>query len=705
MSLPRSFYKFLGLSLSLSPLSAQASERFTISTWPSVTYYVSFPYLEKSGDGDLLITAGGRYTVYLNGKLVGQDDDPSSVESYKVPFKRRENVVAVVVEHEGSGTEYGLFCVLRTEDSIFISSPNDWRSPYFWTDFPLENKEGAAWTKMRKRYLKDFEQDGEQVVWRPVQAGTLRLDFPEFSDLDLRGESGVAGFPGGMDGSKGGLRLRSLQGQNLAYGASSTEPKAVDGNVNTSVAFGKGARALFQRLDIDLGRPYLINRVRVITQPPSRTQTYEDVSLRGYSILVSKDNVNFLEVASKNKITTYQETSVHFRTVPARYVRLVVTEFANRNASPRVGEVEVYGEGIAQEGSYLSPPLDLGTAKKKIFGHVSWFGEVSAASELFLQFRSSDDGMKWSEWSPEHEERDLLLTVPEPCRYLQFRATMRTRDLRTSPRLDSLRVEYSTGPFPASKAVGSIFPVQVPMGVDTSFTYTLKLDVRETDSGVVRLVIFTPSIASFVPSDVRGLGLAGIDLDRSYATEDSLVITFDPPITSRSYVKELTIPFRARLLSAAHTFRALLYSAGSSVPFSVQREEGTDPRTGSEYTLTLEATEILPHVLNDVWARPPVFSPNSDEVNDHTVIEFTLAKVSHAPVRIEIYDLGGRLVRTLWDGPLGAGRYLSGGVEPGRWDGRDDEGKLSPPGVYLYRIVVDLEPSEESATGIVTLVY
>ena len=41
---------------------------------------------------------------------------------------------------------------------------------------------------------------------------------------------------------------------------------------------------------------------------------------------------------------------------------------------------------------------------------------------------------------------------------------------------------------------------------------------------------------------------------------------------------------------------------------------------------------------------------------------------------------------------------------PGRWDGLDDEGRLAPPGLYLYRIVVDLEP-DEVATGVVGLAY
>ena len=49
------------------------------------------------------------------------------------------------------------------------------------------------------------------------------------------------------------------------------------------------------------------------------------------------------------------------------------------------------------------------------------------------------------------------------------------------------------------------------------------------------------------------------------------------------------------------------------------------------------------------------------------------------PVRIEIFDLTGRLVRTLHDDPLPAGRHDL------VWDGRADGGERLPCGVYLVR--------------------
>jgi hypothetical protein len=49
--------------------------------------------------------------------------------------------------------------------------------------------------------------------------------------------------------------------------------------------------------------------------------------------------------------------------------------------------------------------------------------------------------------------------------------------------------------------------------------------------------------------------------------------------------------------------------------------------------------------------------------------------------RLEVYDVAGRLVRILLDGPVGAGRHVA------TWDGRDDDGHSVAAGVYLVRLL------------------
>lgn len=76
-----------------------------------------------------------------------------------------------------------------------------------------------------------------------------------------------------------------------------------------------------------------------------------------------------------------------------------------------------------------------------------------------------------------------------------------------------------------------------------------------------------------------------------------------------------------------------------------------------------------------IFALAPA-SPNP--FSGLTSIEFSLPEAGAA--RLGVYDMSGRLVRTLVSGTVSAGSHRIG------WDGRDEEGALLPGGVYLYRL-------------------
>ncbi len=59
-------------------------------------------------------------------------------------------------------------------------------------------------------------------------------------------------------------------------------------------------------------------------------------------------------------------------------------------------------------------------------------------------------------------------------------------------------------------------------------------------------------------------------------------------------------------------------------------------------------------------------------------LRFTLAEAG--PARLTVFDLAGRQVAVLFDGPAPAGET---GV---RWDGRDASGREAPAGIYFYRL-------------------
>jgi hypothetical protein len=71
--------------------------------------------------------------------------------------------------------------------------------------------------------------------------------------------------------------------------------------------------------------------------------------------------------------------------------------------------------------------------------------------------------------------------------------------------------------------------------------------------------------------------------------------------------------------------------------------------------------------------------------NSLTAISYSIAKLAvggrSSAVSLKVYDLTGRLIRTLVDEPQEPGYYKVS------WDGEDDSGKRIAPGVYFYKLI------------------
>jgi len=67
--------------------------------------------------------------------------------------------------------------------------------------------------------------------------------------------------------------------------------------------------------------------------------------------------------------------------------------------------------------------------------------------------------------------------------------------------------------------------------------------------------------------------------------------------------------------------------------------------------------------------------------NPVTTISFVVPGTgAERPVGLAVYDVAGRLIRTLTDESLGPGRHEAA------WDGRDETGRSVSSGIYFYRI-------------------
>jgi hypothetical protein len=91
---------------------------------------------------------------------------------------------------------------------------------------------------------------------------------------------------------------------------------------------------------------------------------------------------------------------------------------------------------------------------------------------------------------------------------------------------------------------------------------------------------------------------------------------------------------------------------------------------------------LLPGTAAPPSLRAPVLAaPAPNPFNPQTDLAFEIGDAGRA--RLAIHDAAGRLIRTLVDASLPAGRHVRA------WDGRDDAGRHVSGGAYLVRLTVD----------------
>ena len=692
------------------------AEVLRIGHWQQTTWYRHTFNADEARDALLRITAVGEYVLYLNGAEVASDGDWTTAEAVPVSLEQGDNHIAAAVTNLPGEGGAGLLLSLQGGPLVARSTFSDEITPWYWTG---EAQDGTGWTTA-----------DVQGTWSRVGAGSI--DRVRVSEAIFHPEAEVvAGYPNEVNlasSPEGRIVLADQRGRNIALGANASEVGVTDGAISLPVwSLPQGLGALNRVVDIALPDLTRIDRVRVITKPPEGNETYEGNSLLGYSVQVSEDQSRWIEMGGINDIDNHVFTEVRFNPVLARHVRVQVTQ-AEVGADPaKVAEVQIYGVDFVPSGAYVSPPLDLGDPEAvKNYGRVRWWGEVLPATSLGLQFSTGDspdteDG-SWSAWSEEFADSGAIIPSPEPRRYLRYRVNLRTDDLESTPALDSLEIDYDPEGIAARSASASVVPNEAPMGEDVDFLFSLGMALEEGDA-LERVRVRLPSLPTVVnsiqllgqeiavpeyPTAEGGLDAGGRTLRVTPADVRDVDVAFDPPLTSADGSEiSFAISVRCALYTDTHEFRASLFSPGSDNPLNVLEE------TADGASWTVVVSDVVAGDLLQVRAQPPVFSPNGDGINDFTIIEFALTKVTE-PRRmdVDLYDLRGRRVRRLEPPSLIGGRYLHPGLgaaesafSPGFWDGTDDAGNLVPPGIYLFSVRAKLDDGDEAVSGVVHVAY
>ena len=292
-----------------------------------------------------------------------------------------------------------------------------------------------------------------------------------------------------------------------------------------------------------------------------------------------------------------------------------------------------------------------------------------------------------------------MFEVYEPRKYIQYRVNLTTTNL-LSPLVDEVRINYDTQNI-ASVTDAYISPQFSQILKENEFSLIIDAAFNASDYGIDTLQIFTPSPATLNDVIVNGIAAGYL----ATVSASKVVIVFNATIKTNSRIE---VRFKSTPFLGVSPYRAVVSSKLVS---------NNPQRVNSKVVNNVEAWSIVTDGVPDkllisVKATPNPFTPNNDGINDITNLEFFLGNIAEPRTEIgnqsrnlsvKIYDLTGRLVKDLYDNNTGAFAFISdNGIT---WDGRDNNGKIVRPGLYLYQIIIDSDNGGENITKTIVVSY
>jgi len=311
------------------------------------------------------------------------------------------------------------------------------------------------------------------------------------------------------------------------------------------------------------------------------------------------------------------------------------------------------------------------------------------------------DRDNWSDWVTVEASGEEV-GIPDVRRYIQFQVRMYSEDPWAFGRLDSIWIELS--PPLADEVLGEVCVEGTPMpekgvaevevGMDTSFVLALKASAPGRREVFDAVRIFTPVRPKF-----EELRIGGKQEDRdSLHVGDRYLEVFLPREVGDD--EPVEVRFRTAVLSYSTNFFVEVWDRGRElIPQRAVSGDAVD-WIGTNQLQVFAAARSL-EVLKDFHVAPVVVTPNGDGSNDSTEVTYTISLVMEgAKVELGVYDMAGRMVRKLVEEETGS---AFGKVKG--WNGRDEDGRLVLPGVYLVKISVETDQGRTERAVPVIVVY
>ena len=497
------------------------------------------------------------------------------------------------------------------------------------------------------------------------------------------------------------------------------------------------------QVEIDLGAKYWLDRIKLLSpdRPPFAYQmriSDGSVDANGNFVWTTFDERRNLE-----RLLHVEEA---FPRQEVRYIEFRQLEFSGSNFEKgRISEIQAYGEGYVSEITMESPFIQLD--RPRLFSHVTWEGEAPPNTRIEVRTRTgekvtlephyftmngreiSEDlwrrlpdteqtprpppvfeeitGPDWSNWSQPYAESGASFKSPAPRPLVKVQMRLRSREPLQRAWLRSLRLHFV--PPLVDTAFGEIYPREASSPA---------LSKSLCSTCVPCLVSIIPALTR-LPCALRPLSRWNLARCRWEMTTRCALVRVracGPADSSRCRaVMRAPLPCAFRLRSRATTGYAFRFRTRvflQSTVFSVQLQSSEQPDllqevVGGDATQVV-ATQSLSVVsrltenslLEDVQIEPRAITPNGDGINDRVEIRISIYHLEREKtLGVEVFDLSGRRVRD-----LSVQRSFPSGEHVFTWDGRDDEARIVPPGLYVMRIDIATD-SDAAGTSTARLLH
>jgi len=574
--------------------------------------------------------------------------------------------------------------------------------------------------------------EGGGISWKEL---VDNLDVGEISNVDIEAIAEGKLGPERADSTynlaldiyeRGGIVWSPQYG----FGKDSPIRTLTDGSTGTGSDWSVRSKPYGVSLIIDLGGPFAVDKIVLVQSSESRVEY-----MKGYEIYLNDGDPN--NMLQGNPIWNFfirnpknDEPNIVID-LPLQYVRFIkivnITDFMFV-----IAEVQVYGRGYTPMAKFISDPIDFGQPVN--FGKISVNADITERAELLVRTRTgtdptpyvyhkktgtgeeveiskdeyyellkkgrkslmgsiTEDTENWSPWSSPYSALDEEITSPGNRQYMQFMFEFRSSGIDDRAIVNSMSVEYSV-PTLASELVGEIYPRMVDLGSPANLSYYISSRATSSNVGFDCLEVEVPFDAV-----VKDLSIDGNPVDFTWEMDGDKLKVFFPENRIGSGTHLIKLDFET--LVTCYGTRFLAYAVDTSGENLPQEIVPGDASADVEsQTITVFGIEIGESLLESVEIKPDILTPNGDGVNDKALISYNLLQLQNpALVQVKIYDRDGSVVRNLYESrDLNAPYSLE-------WDGRDDDGDIPPPGVYVCSISVKTDLDVYRKTKLLQVVY